>query len=485
MRLTKMINPFTQWFDVGQTTLRALSEFGITVHWIILQYSIGVFFTVVTLEILARKMQNKQYLEMSKSLSKVAVLLFAVGAATGTMSEFGLLLFWPNFLELVGKYLFMPFYLELLMFFAEVVFVYLYYYTWKKVGPKFHIFLGVMAVIGLAGSAIFIVGANTMMSYPPGIQATYNPTTGAYTEPTYLLTMPGNGTHKELTSTQLRAIIASDPAQYDAIMSATIRERGIIGIIFKGTGAVAGFLHAITAAILTSLMTILGVYAYRISRVKEQFRDYYKEGLKIMSILATIFFVLQGIIGDAVAKNLATYNPEKFAAMEGTSADIFGVGDIPIIGPLVQSVVKFLAYGKFTGVEFPDYDAIPATYQAPLIIHYMYYLKIGLVSLLFVNVLVFLFYFYYKKADAPSWLLKLNYASPFLIQLISNLGWMSREIGRKPFTVYGIMTVDEAARTGPLSPLVFWGVILYISVIALGLLFLAVRLNGLSKEEKL
>ncbi|MHA2030493.1 MAG: cytochrome ubiquinol oxidase subunit I, partial [Candidatus Kariarchaeaceae archaeon] len=128
-----MVNIFEQWFDIPESSLRGLSQIGITTHWIILQYSIGLLTLAIGIEIVAYRFEDEIYMKMAKTLSKVAIVIFAVGAATGSLSEFGLLLFWPNFLELVGKYYFIPLYLEVFAFFAEVVFVYLYYYTWDKV----------------------------------------------------------------------------------------------------------------------------------------------------------------------------------------------------------------------------------------------------------------------------------------------------------------------------------------------------------------
>ncbi len=475
------MNPFEQWFNYPQTTLRALSEFGITVHWIILQYSIGMFTLVVLLEILARWRKNNNYLQLAKNLSRVAIVIFAVGAATGTMSEFGLLLFWPNFLNLVGHYFFAPFYLELLAFFAEVVFVYLYYYSWKKVGPKFHIFLGVMAASGLIMSGLMIVSANTMMSYPPGLQETYDPTTGVVSTPTFKFIAP-NGTVLVMDSYEFRNIMHNDPEQADAIIGATLKDRGVLWMVFQAPGAIAAFFHAILAAILTSLMTIFGVYSVRYLKVKEERKEYYKNGLYILTILGIIFFVLQGLVGHEVAGNMARYSPEKLAAMEGTSDKFFGLEDIPIIGVLMRYVVNFLAYGKFTGVQLPNYDTIDPNFQAPIVIHYIYYTKIGLASLLFLNLLIY-FYFFYKNKELPKLLLKLNYASPVLIQLVSNFGWMVREIGRKPWTVYGIMTVDEAARTGPLSGWLIAGIVLYILTLSLGLLALIYYLFRLKDDD--
>ncbi len=477
-----MIDPFSQFLDVPELSLRALSIWGITVHWIILQYSIGVWFIAITLEIISRWKKNEQYLNMAKVLSKVGIVIFAVGAATGTMSEFGLLLLWPEFLELVGKYFFAPFYIELFAFFAEVVFVYLYYYTWKKVGPRFHIFLGIMALIGLIGSGLFIISANSMMSYPPGINEEYDPSTGQWVEPTFTYILP-DGSEETYRSSELRDMIDNNPEQYDAMIRSTLEARGVLWIGFKAPGALNSFFHAIISAILTSIMTLMGVFAYRYQKVKEERKLYYSEGLKVFTIMGVIFFSLQGLVGHGMGANLGRFNPEKLAAMEGTSSGIFAIGDIPIIGPIIIDVTTFLAYGSIKDTQILSYDAIGEGFVPPIIIHYMYYLKMGLISGLFLLLLLYGFYYFRKKETPPRWLLLATYGSPIFIQSISVLGWMVREIGRKPFTVYGLMTVDEAARESALPNSVIIGFSIYLLFISVGLLAFVMYFFRLKEED--
>jgi cytochrome d ubiquinol oxidase subunit I len=186
--------------------------------------------------------------------------------------------------------------------------------------------------------------------------------------------------------------------------------------------------------------------------------------------MGVIFFTLQGIVGHGMGANLGRFNPEKLAAMEGTSSSIFAIGDIPIIGPIIIDVTTFLAYGSIDGTQILSWDAIGEGFAPPLIIHYLYYLKMGLLSGLFLVLLLYGFYYFRKKQDPPKWLLIASYGSPVFIQSVSVLGWMVREIGRKPFTVYGQMTVDQAARETALPNSVVFGFSVYLLLISFGLL---------------
>jgi len=88
-------------------------------------------------------------------------------------------------------YLFFPVYLEVFAFVAEALFVYMYFYTWDKVKPTFHIVIGILTAFGAILSALMIVSVNTLMSVPHGLTPTYDPATGAcvFESPT-LATLP-------------------------------------------------------------------------------------------------------------------------------------------------------------------------------------------------------------------------------------------------------------------------------------------------------
>jgi cytochrome d ubiquinol oxidase subunit I len=461
--LILMVNIFEQWFDIPESSLRGLSEIGITTHWIILQYSIGLLTLAIGIEIVAYRFEDEIYMQMSKTLSRVAIVIFAVGAATGTLSEFGLLLFWPNFLELVGKYYFIPLYLEVFAFFAEVVFVYLYYYTWDTVSRRFHIAVGIFALVGVFASSMLIMAVNTMMSYPPGILETYDPSTGTWVEPAFLLYLPEGGS-QTFTSSELRALINSDVDRYHAILGATVDEVGVFGIVFQSPGAFVSGLHAIASGIIVTLYTTLGVYFWRFMKYTDELSQrYYYKGIKALTVLGGIFLVIQGIIGHFVAENMAKYNPEKLSAIEGNSSQINSFTDIPVI----DKILNYLAYGDFDANILP-YESIPADYQAPLILFYVYYTKMILAVILFIDTVLLMWYIF-KKPQIPRWLMKMNLVLPLIVQVISNFGWIAREAGRKPWTIYGVQTVDEASRQTPLPTFYVIGVIAYSLTLLIGL----------------
>ena len=460
-----------QWLnDFPKTDLRLLSMFGIGVHWWILQYTLGLSLTAVLFEIWYLLRKNEKFKEMAKTFSKAVAIVFAVGAGTGTLSEFGLVLLWPNLIVLVGKYFFFPLYLEVFAFIAETVFVYLYFYSWDKVKEWFHLLIGILAAFGAILSALLIIAVNTLMQMPPGLVPSYDPTAGVWSEPSFNLYLP-DGSSAILTSSQVRDVMFGDPETFDAILFATVKKVGILGIVLYIPGVLPSFLHGSIAAILVSQYTILGAYAWRYLRTDEDAeREYYHLGLKFTSILTLIFIALQGLVGDILGKIVAKYNPEKLAAIEGTSETITSIPRL--LG--LEWLVKILTYGD-PNAKLPNYDLIPPEWRPPLFIHYVYYTKIGLAILLGLNSLILVLFWFILKKEVPRFLIKLNVLAPIIAHIVSTFGWGVREVGRKPWTVYGLLKVDEAATPMALSPLLVWGIIIYIFAVGFGLLYVVYR----------
>jgi cytochrome d ubiquinol oxidase subunit I len=478
-----MIDLFGQWLGNNAGNLRLLSLIGITVHWYILQYSIGLLTFAVTLEIYTRWRNDEKVLKMSKVISKVAVVIFSVGAATGTMSEFGLIIFWPNLLVLVGRYFFVPMYIEVFAFLAEVVFVYLYYYTWERedgsfrINPKVHVLIGLAAVCGAILSALLILSVNTLMHIPPGLVPGYDEISGIWVQPSFDLIM-SDGTEARLLSSEVQNTMLTDTDTFHGILLATVAHIGIFGIVLTRPGVLITFFHTVFAALTVTSFTILGVYFWRYLTISDKENEneeqYYSTGIKLMSVISLIMITIQGaIFGPLSGELVAKYNPEKLAAMEGTSNTIFSLTQIPILR-FDQWLIPFLAYRNFDAI-IPVWDDLPALWQPPLIIHYIYYAKIGIsIALGLFMVGLFVWFFLLKKNvnEIPRIILRLGVFFPFLINFVASAGWMTKEIGRKPWTVYGMVTAEQAATTVEIPWYIVLGVIVYSITLLGGLMVL-------------
>ncbi len=520
----------SQWGTYPAFKDRVLSLIGIEVHWAILQYVLGLSFLSLIAYLIYLKTGKEKWHRLSWTLFKGFVLVFAVGAATGTASEFGLVLLWPNLTEAAGRYIYFPLYAEVFAFLMEVLFIYMTYYGWRKFPKALVAVLILLSMTGAWYSASMIVSVNSFMVAPTGVVPAYDPATGhwlydqgypkltlavpkelvpalnvtllqklgmevkgqtddavivlmpvrivqrlayeawhGYTVKDSILALVANpdyvAQHPEILNESVKAIV-------DKIMVKTVETVGVMSITFKSPVYAASILHVIGSALTVSAFTVMAAYAMRLRRAEgasEEYLDYVKSAFVFAAVSAAVIIAVQGFVfGHEMGKAIAHYNPEKFAAMEATTTQI---KPLTSLLPGGEKLVAFLAYGN-PNAPLPQYDQIPddycackATYQEdmarigtckpPLIIHYLYYTKIGLGVLLGIYAAIIAGYLVILKRDAleiPGFLLAVAPAAIFIVQLVSFLGWAVREIGRKPWTIYGIMTPDVAHTANPASP---------------------------------
>jgi len=267
----------------------------------------------------------------------------------------------------------------------------------------------------------------------------------------------------QLLNTPVKVIV-------DKILVKTVETVGITWVTFKSPVYRASILHVIGAALTVSSFTMLGAYALRIRRYEnasKEYKDYINSAFKFAVIFALIIIAIQGLVfGHEMGTAIAHYNPEKFAAMEATTVQITPVTKYI---PGGEKLVAWLAYGS-TSAELPNYDQMPKDYcvcqvthdadlarigscKPPLIIHYIYYAKVTLGILLGLYALILAGLLWWKKdpEKTPKWLLSLGIVAIIVVHLVSYFGWAVREIGRKPWTIYGVMTPDVAHTANPAS----------------------------------
>jgi cytochrome d ubiquinol oxidase subunit I len=522
------MNLLEQYFSYPAAPERILSIIGIELHWILLQYTLGLPFAILVLLLLYKKTGNQNWLKLARTATKALGINFALGAASGTLSEFGLVVVWPNVLEAAGRYIYYPLYLEIFAFLIEIVFIYLLVFGWNKLSTNAKIIVAFLAMFGAWFSAAMIVSVNSYMVAPTGIVSAYNPQTGwMYSQgyPKVLLVVPsdlvgaldvaklqslgmevvgqmGNGvavympskivarlayeawSMKTVGDSVLALVVKPEalPAVkgllvkdvVDKILVETVRTVGYTTVTFQSPVYLGSILHTIGSALTVTGFTFAGAFALLMLLTKKK-TAYYIDGLKFGVYFSLVAIVLQGaVFGHAMGVEIAKYNPEKLAAMEGTSNQILSIPRT--FG--IEGLMKLIIYGN-PNAQLPGYDQIPVDYcslmgvpnipdcRPPLILHYLYYTKTGLAILLGLLSLAVAVMLWMKKEPGNIWLWSLA-ASPVIAHLVSFLGWGVREMGRKPWTIYGVMTVDVARTANPVDPLTYAVVgLLFIAVLAL------------------
>jgi len=164
--------------------------------------------------------------------------------------------------------------------------------------------------------------------------------------------------------------------------------------------------------------------------------------------------------GDAQGKNVAEHQPVTLAAMEGLfetreGAHLTLVGQpdmekLRMDNPIhIPNMLSFLTYYRWNA-EVRGLDAFPRDRwptNIPLL-YYSYHIMVGL-GTIFIAVMamgvVMLRRDRLFRSRAMLWALMLLFPFPFLA---NTAGWMTAELGRQPWLVYGLMrTADGTSHT--------------------------------------
>ncbi len=417
---------------------RLLMAFTLTVHSLFLIVGIGLALFISAAEFLGLRKHNEDYLRMARSWSRGFVLLFAVGAATGVTLAVELYLLWPSFMAVASQIIILPMFIEVFAFFVEAIFLGIYMYSWDRFkNPWRHWIASLPIVVGSALSGFLITSVNAFMNAPAGV------------------TLSGG------------QIVAVDPVAA-MLNPATAYETS----------------HVLIACYVGTAFALASIYAYK--RLKGDSSDYAKRAFNLALDVATVVAILAAISGSLSATFVATSQPEKFAAMEalyrtqaGAPEVFFGI-TIPIPG-----LLSFLTTGSFSGTvtglnaftasDWPDVGIVHTAFN--LLVTFGIYLvivSVGTVLLSRIRGAARLkrLATYALVAAGP-----IAYAN-FM------LGWIVTEVGRQPWLVYHVMTVEQGfTKAGDAVPALFYFfVIFYSALLALTVVVLR-RIYGSRPPE--
>ena len=244
--------------------------------------------------------------------------------------------------------------------------------------------------------------------------------------------------------------------------------------------------HTVCGFYVTTAFVVLGVAAWLIRQKK-----FGAEGRVILSTTLWLLLVLvplQIFLGDLQGLNTRAYQPAKIAAMEGrwtttthapltlfaipdsaSESNHFAV-DIPDLGSLI---LTHDPNGEVKGLK--DWPANERPPMGPPFFAFRIMVGIGLLMLALVaigNAMRWRGRVY----DSPVFLKACQIAAPFgFVAVLA--GWVTTEVGRQPWTVYGLLrTADSVSPslTGANVMLSFIGYIaVYLAIFPAGLLIMA------------
>lgn len=426
---------------------------GIYTHAWFLSFALGLPPIVLALEFLGIRRRSQDYMNAAERISRIWGISFAAGAATGTLVEFGLVQIWSGSLIVLGTFFFAPLFIELFAFMLEIVFLVLYLFTWSTSRYRWrHWAYGIVVAAGSTWSAFQILAANAFMNMPWGTGDLVSkvlpwvPTLGpnttnstAMTQVLDLLPSSGSAIIGNLNAMHSLGQILTDP-----------------WIAFSNPETVPLFLHTVTAAIAAIAFLGCMFISVRYFRNKSR-REYYAKFLKVTFGVAAVASLLQPLFGDMEGRLEYTYMYTKFLALEGIPAQ---GGTNPFLG--------LLLFGNPSHF-FPGFDYLRtlvgssispglASYTISLAQQSQPWLSAFFLTMVVCSIIMFVFsiaYFglYSKKLnrlvrmvfrrDTLDVLFVSSLVLPFLAILASVLGWAAREMGRQPWSIYGLITPNE------------------------------------------
>lgn len=393
--------------------------FTITYHYIFPQLTMGLALLIVLLKTWGLRTGEERYHRAARFWGKIFGLSFAMGVVTGIPMEFQFGTNWARFSEATGGVIGQTLAMEgTFAFFLESSFLGLFLFGEKRLGPRMHWLSAVALLVGSWASAYFIVATNAFMQHPVGYE------------------VQADGT---LALTSLWSLLLNP------------------WLVWQ-------YLHTMMGAVTTGSFTMAAIGAYYLLVAgsekagpeakghAEQGKIFVRTGV-LVGLPAALLLAFP--TGDFQAANVARHKPAAFASMEGLfetqqGAPLVILGqpdmekrrlDNPIEVPQILSILTWRRWGaEVRGLEaFPESewpDNVPLHY-------YAYHIMVGL-GTLFIGAMLLAAWLLWKRklydARAMLWVLMLAAPFPFIA---NTMGWMTAELGRQPWLVYGVLLTRD------------------------------------------
>lgn len=410
-------------------------QFALTImfHYIYPPLSIGLGTLMVVMNGMYLKTGDKFYEKLTQFWTKIFALIFGLGVATGIIMEFEFGTNWANYSRFVGDVFGSALASEgLFAFFLESGFLGVLLFGWDKVSPKFHFVATLMVAIGSTFSAAWIVIANSWMQTPAGYH------------------IVGEG---------LKA-----RAEIDNFWA----------MVFNPS-ALERLSHVVIGSWLAGAFLVISISSYYL--LKKKHLRFAKTSLKIALIFAAFASSLQLFSGHVSADGVSKNQPAKLAAYEG-HYDSSKAGNMYIFGWVdekkeevkgigLSGGLSFLLYqdfnkpviglDKFKKEDRPRVNVVFQTY------HIMVAIGMGLIGISYLG----LFLMWRGKLYENTLFLKLLVLSVLGPQIANQTGWISAEMGRQPWIVYGLMKTSDGVSKALTQHNIIFSLVLFTLIYAL------------------
>jgi len=416
--------------------------FTATFHYLFPQLTMGLALLIVVLKTIALRRNDSVYNQAARFWGKIFGINFVLGVVTGIPMEFQFGTNWSVFSRFAGGVIGQTLAMEgMFAFFLESAFLGLFLFGEKRLGARGHWLSTVALFAGSWLSGYFIIATDAFLQHPVG----------------YYQAPDG--------SLQLASF-------WQFVLN---------------RWALWQYAHNMSGAVITGAFIMAAVGAFYL--LSGKYTEYGRIFVKVGVIAGCLFSILQIFpTGDRQGKMVTDHQPVTLAAMEGlfqgqSEAPLLILGQPNVVqgkidNPLeVPGMLSMLTYRRWTaqvrGLDsFPQQDwpgNIPLLY-------YSYHIMVGLGTLFVAVMAIALLLLWRGRIFTARWMLWILMLSAPFPYIANTAGWITAELGRQPWLVYGLMRTEEgysrvvSAGNGMFTLLGFMGMYLVLGILGLFLI---------------
>lgn len=385
--------------------------FTVTYHYLFPQLTMGLAPLIVIFKSLAIWKKDEMWNEAARFWGKIFGITFLFGVVTGIPMEFQFGTNWAVFSKYAGGVIGQTLAMEgTFAFFLESSFIGLFLFGEKRLGQALHWVSAFLIFVGTWLSGWFIIATNAWMQHPVGYE-----------------------------------IAADGSVHLTSFWSLVLNE-----------WAIYQYLHNMGGALVTGSFAVAALGAfYILSKQQVEFGKMFVKAGVIAGCVASIWMLFPS--GDWQGKMVAKHQPVTLAAMEGLFDTTQGAPLVLIGQPDIEkkrldnaihipAALSFITYQRWDAEvkglnEFPE-DLHPD--NIPLL-YYSFHIMVGL-GTIFIAIMaiavIWLWRGWLFESNWLLWILMLLFPFPFIANTV---GWMSAELGRQPWLVYGLFRTEEGA----------------------------------------
>jgi cytochrome d ubiquinol oxidase subunit I len=399
---------------VFNVLILARLQFALTImfHYLFPPITIGLAAIMTAMEGLFLKTRNPIYENMARFWTKIFAVNFALGAATGVVMEFEFGTNWASYARFVGDVFGSALAAEgIFAFFLESSFLAILVFGWDRVSARMHFVSTALVFLGSVLSAVWIVVANSWQQTPAGFRVV------------------GEGLARRAQITDFWAMVFNP--------SSVIRVT-----------------HTLVGALIVGAFLVLSVSAWYL--LKGRHLEFARRSLWIALWAGLLGSILAPFTGDIHGRLVARYQPAKLAAFEGqfqthegpTGMFVFGWPDEKAGrmrgGVAIPGLLSLLTYHDLkTPVQ--GLDRFPRTDWPPVAASYACFRTMVGLGFFQLALLATVFWARWRGVlERTRWLLWTLVFSALGAVVCNHAGWCAAELGRQPWTVYGLLRTSDS-----------------------------------------